>query len=222
MKNMRIFRFDSPLMRFFNRLADIVILNVLYVVCCLPVITAGAATTALYSCAMNLDEPNEEPVFRRFFRVFRSDFGKSTALFGIWAAAMAVVALNVWFYLVLLENVDGWYRVLPMIPTALVLLVSSYLFPLQAWVENSLWQLLKNAVSLTVVHLPTTVIITAINCIPVVILLFFTDVFLYLLAVWTLLAFAMIAYFNGYLLKKVFRKHIAATEPEDKENGEDI
>lgn len=219
---MRIFRYNSPLMRFLNRLADIMLLNILYLICSLPVITAGAAKTALYSCAMNLDEPNEQPVFRRFIKVFRTDFGRSTALFAIWIAAMVLVALNLWFYLVLLRDVDGWLRVLPLVPAALLLLFSSYLFPLQAYLDNSFGQLLKNTVSLTLVHLPMTVIITAINCIPVLLLLFKTDIFVYLMAVWTLFGFALIAYLNGYLCKRVFHKHLPQTETEEIKNEENI
>lgn len=214
---MRIFRYNSPLMTFLSRMADLMILNILYLVCCLPVLTAGAATTALYSCAMNLDEPNAQPVFRRFFKVFFGDFWRSTALFGLWVMAMVLVALNLWFYLVLLRDLDGWFRILPLLPTAMLLLVSSYLFPLQAWVENSFWQLLKNAVSLTIVHLPTTVLIAAVNCVPVLLLYFKTDIFIYLLAVWTLFGFALIAYLNGYLAKRIFNKHL----PQVDEGSED-
>ena len=217
---MRIFRYNSPLMKFLNRLADIMLLNILYLVCSLPLITAGAAKTALYSCAMNLDEPNEQPVFRRFFKAFCADFGRSVALFGVWLAAMLLVLLNLWFYFVFLREVDGWYRVLPMIPAVLLLLVSSYLFPLQAYFDSGFLQLLKNAVSLTLVHLPMTVIITAINCIPVLLLYFKTDIFVYLMAVWTLFGFALIAYLNGYLCKRVFCKHIP--QPEEIENEEYI
>lgn len=218
---MRIFRYNSPLMTFLSRLGDIMILNILYLVCCLPVITAGAASTALYSCVLNLDEPTEQPVFRRFFRAFCAGFGKSTALFAIWTAGMLLVLLNGWFYLYLLRNLESWFRVLTLLPAVLILLTSSYLFPLQAGFENSLPQLLKNAVSLTVVHLPATVVITLLNCIPGLLLYFKTDVFLYLWAVWTLFGFALIAYLNGYFLKKIFRMHLPEKTTEE-ENEKDF
>lgn len=219
---MRIFRYNSPLMMFLSRLGDLIVLNILWLVCCLPVITAGAATTALYSCAFNLDEANEQPVFLRFWSAFRAGFGKSTALFAIWVVMMALLAANLWFYLVLLRDLDGWFRFLPMIPAVLLLLVSSYLFPLQAQFENSLGQLLKNAFSLTLVHLPTTVVMAFIDCFPVLLLYFKTDVFLYLLAAWSLFGFALLAYLKSYFAKKVFRLHLPLEESEEAENGEDI
>ena len=217
---MRIFRYNSPLMTFLSRLADLMILNMLWLLCCLPIITAGAATTALYSCAMNLDEPNEQPVFRRFFQSFRTGFGKSTALFAIWVIMMALVLVNLWFYLVLLRDPSQWLRVLPLIPAVLILLVSNYLFPLQARFENSLLGTVKNAFSLTLVHLPTTVVITAIHILPVLVLYYFTDIFVYLLAVWTLFGFALLTYLSGHFLKKVFDQHLPQSE--ENENEEDI
>ena len=120
---MRILRYHSPLMTFLTRLADIILLNVLWIVCSLPLITAGAATTALYSCTLNLDEPTEQPVVRRFFRAFCAGFGKSTALFAVWVVAMALVALDVLFYLYIIEDLDTWFRVLFMIPAFILLLI---------------------------------------------------------------------------------------------------
>ena len=192
------------------------ILNVLYLVCCLPVITAGAASTALYSCALNLDEG--QPVFRRFWRAFCAGFGKSTALFAVWLVGMVLVLLNVWFYLQFMGSLGSVSQLLSLLPAMLILLISSYFFPLQAQFETTLPQLLRNALSLTVVHLPETLGITLLNCIPVLLLYFKTDVFLYLLAVWSLFGFALIAYLNGYFLKKIFRKHLPEEKSEE-ENG---
>lgn len=219
---MRILRYHSPLMTFLTRLADIILLNVLWIVCSLPLITAGAATTALYSCTLNLDEPTEQPVVRRFFRAFGAGFGKSTALFAVWVVAMALVALDVLFYLYIIEDLDTWFRVLFMIPAFILLLISSYLFPLHARFETSLGQLLKNAVSLTIVHLPTTALIAVLNCVPVLLLFLKTDIFLYLLAVWTLFGFSLIAYLNSYFLKKIFRMHLPEETEEGIQDGADI
>ena len=219
---MRIFRYNSPLMTFLSRLADLIILNILWIVCCLPLITAGAATTALYSCVLNMDEKDEQPVFRRYFTAFSTSFWKSTAIFAVWVVLIAFVLLNLWFYLYLLQDLDGWFLILPMIPAALLLMFSSYLFPLHARFENSIPRLLKNAFSLTVVHLPTTAVITFVNCFPLLLLYFKTDIFLRLLAVWTLFGFALLAYLNAFLIKKVFRVHLPKTETEEEKNEKDI
>ena len=90
---MSIFRYNSPLMNFLNRLGDLMILNILWLVCSLPVITAGAATTALCRSVMDLDEPDQKPLLRRFFGTFRAGIGKSTALFAIWVLFIVLAAV---------------------------------------------------------------------------------------------------------------------------------
>ena len=51
---MNFFVIDSPVMRFLGRIGDIIILNLVFVVTALPVVTIGAAFSALYAVAMNL------------------------------------------------------------------------------------------------------------------------------------------------------------------------
>ena len=62
-----LFNIDSPIMTFLSRVADLVILNILYVVCCLPIFTIGAATSALYSQVMKMSKNEESYAFRGFF-----------------------------------------------------------------------------------------------------------------------------------------------------------
>ena len=49
-----LFNADSPLMRFLSRVADIMLLNALWLLCCVPIVTAGAATTAMYHVTLKL------------------------------------------------------------------------------------------------------------------------------------------------------------------------
>ena len=50
----RFFNMDSPVMNFLGRVADLVWLNILYIICCLPIFTIGAATSALYYVTMKM------------------------------------------------------------------------------------------------------------------------------------------------------------------------
>ena len=70
------FSMDSPFFSFMSRLADIVLLNLLYIICCLPVFTIGAATSALYYQVMKMSKNEESYVFRGFFKAFRENFKK--------------------------------------------------------------------------------------------------------------------------------------------------
>ena len=48
-----LFNYDNPVWRFIGKLGDLVLLNLLWLICCIPVFTAGAATTAVYYVTLN-------------------------------------------------------------------------------------------------------------------------------------------------------------------------
>ncbi len=96
---MKIFAFDSPLMRAINRITDYVILILLWFVCSLPLFTAGAATCAKYYVGMKLNREEEPPVFRTFFSSFKKNF-KQTVLPSIVTAAISLLLVLDWYYVI--------------------------------------------------------------------------------------------------------------------------
>ena len=48
------FNYDNPIWRFIGRLGDMVVLNILWIICSIPIITIGASTTALYYCTLKI------------------------------------------------------------------------------------------------------------------------------------------------------------------------
>ena len=75
--------------RIFGFLGQLIALNLLWIVCSLPVITAGASTTALYYCTLKLHKDGDIRVFHDFFKRFQQNFNQSTL---IWIL-MTVVAV---------------------------------------------------------------------------------------------------------------------------------
>ena len=70
---------DSKLMTFCGRLVDLTRINLLWLVCCLPVFTVGASTTAMLT-ALYAFRAGEPCGTKAFFGAFRKHFGKATAL----------------------------------------------------------------------------------------------------------------------------------------------
>ena len=67
------FSLDSKFMQAMSRVADLIILNVIYLVTCLPVITIGAAGTAMYTVCFRLGTDREGSLVKGYFRAFRDD-----------------------------------------------------------------------------------------------------------------------------------------------------
>ena len=68
------FNMDSPIMRFLSRICDLMILNILCIICCLPVVTAGASITALYTITLKMVRGEESYIFKGFLKAFKENF----------------------------------------------------------------------------------------------------------------------------------------------------
>lgn len=88
----RLFHPESPLMRFLSNLADLIALNLIWLICCVPVITIGPSTTAMYCVTRNITKGDWPPVLKTFFREFRSNFKQSLLVFLILLIPVCVVA----------------------------------------------------------------------------------------------------------------------------------
>ena len=77
---MNIFKFESPVMQFIGKVADFILLNLLTIVCSLPIITFGAAYTAKYYVSMKIVRGEEGTLFKSYFKSFKENFKQSTII----------------------------------------------------------------------------------------------------------------------------------------------
>ena len=148
----KLFDPDSPILRFLTQAAELAWLNILWVVCSLPVFTLGASTAALCTAVRNMIRESGHWNSAAFFRAFRDNFKKSTLLWLILLAALALLGADVYILRALFPEQLFWL-VLPGVCFALWLMVFIWAFPLTATFENTLWNTIKNAVLLGVGYL---------------------------------------------------------------------
>lgn len=84
---------ESRIFHILCTLTDLVILNLLYVLCCIPVVTIGAATTALYGTVLALLH-DEGHLYTLFVRIFLKRFEQTTVFWLLWLTAVAVAAAD--------------------------------------------------------------------------------------------------------------------------------
>ena len=78
---MKLFNYDSPFWSFMSRLADLIILNLLWIVFCVPVVTIGASTTAMYRVTLNMVRGEGSGVVRMFWDAFRLNLKQAVLIF---------------------------------------------------------------------------------------------------------------------------------------------
>ena len=186
------FSLDSKFMQVMSRVADLIILNVIYLVTCLPVVTIGAASTALYTVCFRLGTDREGSLVKGYFRAFRDEFRQATLIWLFLLLFGAASCVNIILFL----SMDGWMHYL----------LSQF--------RNDTKSVLKNALIFSVAYLPRTALIVVINVFPWALLLTNLYMFLQVGFIWVVVYFAAAAYINTRLLKKVFAPYM---EPDEEE-----
>lgn len=211
---MKLFRLDSPIMVFLSAVADLVLLNLLWLLCCIPVVTIGASTTAMYHVLRHMQADELDSVFRDFFRCFRADFKQSTLVFLVLLIPISAIAAN--FLLIFnpdnTANIPTYLRAIWMVSALLVSFICSFAFPTMAYFEDTLLKTLRNASILAIANLPRTVLISALNLSPLILFLTATNFFLRSAIFWLLIGGALVAYLNMRIVAPVFRKLLPKTE----------
>ncbi len=141
-----MFSYDSGFMRVLNKITDIVILNVLTFICCIPIITIGASLTAAHYTALKMHRDTDNYVFRNFFRSFKTNFLQST---GIWLMWLVFVGMSI--FAMLLYGDSTFHSVLKGIILAVLLMVAiatMWIWPLQSKFINPIRRTIKNSMLL--------------------------------------------------------------------------
>lgn len=201
MKHM--FNIEGPLFQFLSRVGDLIILNVLFLVCCIPVITIGASTAALNKMTQDMVHDAESGVLKGFFQAFRANFRQATV---VWVAELIVLVSLACDAILVYSWFPGnklMYGILIAL-AVLVLCVSTYMIPLLVRYDNTLRQHLANAVILAIIKLPKTIAMVVLNALPLIVLLLSLNVFLQTMVFWLFIGFAFVAFMNSSMLKKVF------------------
>ena len=152
----RLFRYQGWLWRVLNTLTDILFLSVLWLACCIPVVTLGAATTALYDSVVRCIRYKHPGVYKRFFRTLRNELGRGCLCTLLWGAVAGISFLMLAW---LRENgavaAGSAYYVALVIPLG----AACWVFPILSRYSFTFRQLNVTAVKFALGHLPSTVIL---------------------------------------------------------------
>ncbi len=160
----QLFDYRAPFWQGVARLGDLVVTNVLFLVACLPVVTIGAAFTALYDTAWHLHDERGGGPTKIFWGSFRTNFWKATAIWAFVLPLTVGVALP-WLLLPMREAVLA-----KALGTLLYLLIFPFFFYLQARFDNTVTGTLKNAFVIPLVRLPYSAGVLAVTVLLLVVL----------------------------------------------------
>lgn len=204
---MNFFVIDSPVMRFLGRIGDIIILNLIFVVTSLPVITIGTALSALYTVAMKLARGEDPSILKEYMKAFRRNIKPATISWLFMAAAGAFIFVDFRLVGVFSGTAYTVMRLLLAMIFGVWVLTFLYLFPYIARFENTVFHSIKNALFLSAAHVPSTVMMLVISVGLIVATLFTSRTFVIGTIAWFFAGFAVVAYTQAFLFVRIFAKY---------------
>ena len=186
----------------------IMFLNLLWVLFSLPIVTMGASTVALYTVMFKLKNGTEGKLFWDFWEAFRANFRQATIIWLIIAFSAFVFTTDILFF----ASMGGLFgTVCAMIFLGLdvvLLMMSMYVFPMQAVFDNKVGTTMKSALYLSYRHIGWTVA------------LLFTHIaaFILVLLYWIVIGwfiFGLAAFINTRLFDGVFKRYYDTGEREE-------
>lgn len=205
-----IFSLDGKFFTFMSKVADLIILNIIYCLCCIPIVTIGPATTALYYVTLKMVKNEESYIIKSFFKSFKLNFKQGAAIGLLLMAAAGIIVGDI--YIMLSWNAKYKFILIVIFIFLLVIwmFIAIYIFPLLATFENTVKQTIKNSLLMSIRHLPYTILMFVLTAISYLLVGFIVQ----LMPFWFLIGFALLAYVNSIFLGKIFKLYMPPEEEE--------
>ena len=191
---------DGKFVKVLNRIADLVGLNLLAILFCIPIITIGASITAVYGCIFRIQEKREGYLTKDFWKLFKECFRSSTIIYLVGVAVVAMLYLD--YQIFATDSRLDILQVLVVAGGILVAEIFTYAFPMESYFENSLKATVKNALLLGISNIPYTLLMLGINVFPFFLVARIPVTF----GILFLIGISGVAWINSFFLKKIFSK----------------
>ena len=191
---------DSPVLDYVNTLLSYIVLNLLFILCCIPVITIGPAVAALYAVMLREARKEYGYLYRSFLRAFREMFFQALGMSLFFVAFVLFISFSMVFWYSYGGALPMAASVLLAVLMLLTLGAGLYGFPLLARFQNTVRQTVRNAFGMTVAHAGYTVLLIGIEAAAAVLFYFFPLFRVFMLAV----GFVFVALCKSLILSAVF------------------
>ena len=212
----RAFNPDNPFWSFLNKVIDIAILELIWILTSLPIITIGASSAAFWNCIMRICEDDEGHIYRAYFKTFAKTFKTSTLLWLLQLIVAALLIVDFWFCFSVKTTYGSFLIGAFVIVTVVYLIACMYLYPLAGRFRFGLKRVLTNSIYLGMRFFFHSLVMIALILAALVLCYFFSNFWVLLIA--PLAAF----YIDGKMLLWIFDHYTVDEEGEDPEGLSDI
>lgn len=169
---MRILDIDGPLVTFLSKMADMMWLTILTMICCIPIVTVGASLTAMHYVIIKMVRNEDGYVTKSFFKAFKENFKQSTMIWLFFLAVFVFLGLDYYFITTSKVEINAAIQLLLMTIGAVALFAWVYVWPMQAKFGNTVRRTIWNALAVSIALFPKTLLMLFIYAVPVLLWLF--------------------------------------------------
>ena len=213
-----IFSHEGALFRITERLTNLVLLNLLYLIFCIPLVTIGPATAALHYVTLKYAANEEDRVWTPFIHSFRQNW-KQGILVGLITSGVGVfLAFDMYWIYQMVSSGQAFDKV-ALIAVSLAcivyLMMTAYIYPLLARYDNSTKQMFRTALILAIRHLPATLCMAVISAAPIILLMYTPTTFMISLSFYFFIGYAAIALMHDKLINRIFLQYTPKEAPDE-------
>ena len=192
---------ESPFGRGMEKVWQLIVLNVLWMICSLPVVTLGASSAALAAVLFALLRGEDDRIVRRFFTAFGENWKRASAA---WLVLLVIIALCLfdWKFAVLMDSF--LWKLIAVAGLTVVALMCTFLFALIARYENTVRNHLRNALLLGVGNLPRLLLVWLVWAGPVVLTVWSAETLHLMVLLWLMVGISGLSLAGLRILKPVF------------------
>ncbi len=172
----KLFNLDSPVMSGLSKMADLIWLNILAFICCIPIITIGASMTALNYVALKMVRNEEGYITKSFFKSFKQNFKQATI---IWLIMLLVAVIVIGDFVIFGYSsiaFPAWIKIALIAVGVVLVFATMHVFPILSKFDNSIKNTFKNSLYMGILSLPKTILMMACWAIPTLISTYFIQI----------------------------------------------
>ncbi len=209
-----IFDYDGFLMQTLSKLFDLIAVNILWFIGCIPIVTVGASTTAMYAVVIKIVRGDSYGLWKTFWKSFRENFKQATVIWLIFLAVFVVLGVDFFFCLWLTNpTLKAILFAFFLFLTLMAVCMFLYVFPLQACFYNTIRQTIQNSLFFTLGNMLKTILMIVVDVLIVAASLFAVQAM-------SLFVGVLVALSNAFLMKKALSKYMDPPPEEISETEE--
>ena len=196
--------------RFFTRVADLMILNFLFILCSLPVITIGASSAALYTVTLRMCRSTETYIVKEFFSAFRRNLKQGVVLHIVLLVLFIILVLDLYVLWNIMEYaiLFKWLFGMLLLLSVIFLMASTYIYPLLAQFNNTVKGYIRSAIVLSFKHFHYTLMFLLIKALPIAAALMIENALEWEILIFLLIGLSGLSFLESNFFVIIFKQYI--------------